>query len=48
MEPVKPERKLNLVNASGGLIDHYGERKVALQTEDEFGREKVIGLPFLS
>jgi hypothetical protein len=46
MEPVKPEKKLNLVNASGGPIGHYGERKVALQTEDEFGWEKVIGLPF--
>ena len=46
MEPVKPGQKMNLVNASGGTIGHYGERKVALQTEDEFGWEKVIGLPF--
>ena len=46
MEPVKPGEMLNLVNASGGKIGHYGERKVALQTEDEFGWEKVIGLPF--
>ena len=46
MEAVKPGETLNLVNASGGKIGHYGERKVALQTEDEFGWEKVIGLPF--
>ena len=46
METVKPGNALNLVNASGGKIGHYGERKVALQTEDEFGWEKVIGLPF--
>jgi len=46
METVKPGNTLNLVNASGGKIGHYGERKVALQTEDEFGWEKVIGLPF--
>ena len=46
MEPVRPGEMLNLVNASGGKIGHYGERKVALQTEDEFGWEKVIGLPF--
>ena len=46
MEVVKPGETLNLVNASGGKIGHYGERKVALQTEDEFGWEKVIGLPF--
>ena len=37
---------MNLVNASGGKIGHYGERKVAFQIEDEFGWEKVIGLPF--
>ena len=45
MESVKPEQKLNLVNASGGTLGHYRERKVALQTEDVFGWEKVIGLP---
>ena len=46
MEPVMHEQKLKVVNDSGGPIGHYGERKVALQTEDEFGWEKIIGLPF--
>ena len=46
MEPVKSGEMLNLVNASGCKIGNYGERKVALQTVDEFGWEKVIGLPF--
>ena len=32
METVKPEEQLNLVNASGGPIRHYGGRKVVLQT----------------
>ena len=36
---------MNLENAGGGKIGHYGEREVALQTEDEFGWEKAIGLP---
>ena len=46
MEPVRSGEMLNLVNASGGKIGHYGDRKVALQTEDEFGWETVVGLPF--
>ena len=34
MELVKPGETMSLVNASGGKIGHYGERKVELLTED--------------
>ena len=44
MEPVKPGEKLSLANASGGPLGHYRGRKVAMQTEDEFGWERIIGL----
>ena len=30
------EQKLNLVNASGGKIQHYGERKVVVKTNQTF------------
>ena len=30
------EQKLNLVNASGGRIGHYGERKVLVRTAQTF------------
>ena len=30
------ERKMNLVNASGGKIDHYGEIKVVVRTAQTF------------
>ena len=33
---MKVERKMNLVNASGGKIDHYGERKVVVRTAQTF------------
>ena len=46
LDPVKPGEELRLVNASGGQIAHYGERKVALKAEDENGWEQLIGLPF--
>ena len=30
------EQKLNLVNASGAKIQHYGERKVVVETNQTF------------
>ena len=40
-EPV--ERKLNLVNASGGPIGHYGSRQVAFQPDAAGGRMLGVG-----
>ncbi len=42
LDPVKPGKQMRLVNASGGKINHIGERKVALRT----GEIRLIGLPF--
>ena len=42
LDPVKPGKQMRLVNASGGKINHIGERKVALRT----GENRLIGLPF--
>jgi len=33
---MRVDRKMNLVNASGGKIDHYGERKVVVRTAQTF------------
>ena len=39
----KPGQSQNFVNASGGQIKHYGEKKVALQTGE---KKRIIGMPF--
>jgi hypothetical protein len=39
----KPGQTQNFVNASGGQIKHYGEKKVALQTGE---KKRIIGMPF--
>ena len=43
LDPVKPGKQLRLVNASGGKINHYGERKVAMRTGSG---DRLIGLLF--
>ena len=43
LNPVAPGKQLRLVNASGGKINHYGERKVAMRAGSG---ERLIGLPF--
>ena len=46
--PVKPcggGEEQTFVNASGGSIEHYGEKRVALKTGEK-GWERVIGMPF--
>ena len=42
VKPCAPGTEQTFVNASGGTIKHYGEKKVALLT----GANRVIGLPF--
>ena len=45
MKPCAPEEKQTFVNASGGDIEHFGEKRVALIAGEQ-GHGKVIGLPF--
>ena len=45
VRPCAPGEQQTFVNASGGDIEHYGEKKVALRAGDA-GKEKIIGLPF--
>ena len=45
VRPCAPGEHQTFVNASGGDIEHYGEKKVALRAGDA-GKEKIIGLPF--
>ena len=41
--PCVPGQEQSFVNASGGSIQHYGEKKVALLTP---GADRLIGMPF--
>ncbi len=43
LDPVKPGKPMRLINASGGKINHYGGRKVAMRAGSG---DRLIGLPF--
>ena len=46
VKPVAQGQEQSFVNASGGPIKHYGEKKVALLAKGSTGMERTIGLPF--
>ena len=45
VKPCAPGEEQTFVNASGGAIKHYGEKRVALLAGEQ-GWERLIGLPF--
>ena len=46
VKPCAPGQEQSFVNASGGTIKHFGEKKVALLTKGSSGQDRTIGLPF--
>ena len=46
VKPVASGMEQAFVNASGGSIKHYGEKKVALLAKGSTGVARTIGLPF--
>ena len=46
VKPCVPGQERSFINASGGEIKHYGEKRVALLTKGSSGSERKIGLPF--
>jgi hypothetical protein len=44
--PVGVGKQMNLINASGGRIEHYGERDVRFKAAGDEGGQKVLGLGF--
>ena len=43
---VKPGEEINLINASGGRINHNGERDVRFKAVTSGGQQRVLGLGF--